>query len=136
VDDPTKDIEYLVKRGFPVAMVPQARFLKGAGCDECRQIGYQGRTGIYELLVVTEGVRPLILNRAPASKIAEQSIREGTQTLRLAGWNKTQLHKLMDLVDPSRPDGPRQLRHQPTTVEEVLRVTQSEEHLSALMEVR
>ena len=131
--DPTVALDYVLKKGFPEAWQQTATFHKGAGCDECRQMGYRGRSGIYELLVVTEGIRPIILSRSAASRIAEQAIKEGTQTLRMAGWAKTQLDQLMD-EDPTNPGGPRRLRHQPTTVEEVLRVTQSEEHLASLME--
>lgn len=106
---------YLLKIGFPRERIESARFFKGAGCDECRFLGYQGRTGIYELLVVTENMRPLIMNRAPASTIAAHAIAEGMKTLRMAGWER--------VLDPERP----------TTIEEVLRVTQVEEHLAALI---
>ena len=106
---------YLLKIGFPRERIESARFFKGAGCDACRFLGYQGRTGIYELLVVTESMRPLIMNRAPASNIAAHAIAEGMKTLRMAGWER--------VLHPERP----------TTIEEVLRVTQVEEHLAALL---
>ncbi len=107
--------QYLLKIGFPRERIESARFYKGAGCDECRFLGYQGRTGIYELLVVTESMRPLIMNRAPASTIAAHAIADGMKTLRMAGWER-----VLDL-------------ERPTTIEEVLRVTQIEEHLAALL---
>jgi type II secretory ATPase GspE/PulE/Tfp pilus assembly ATPase PilB-like protein len=53
------------KIGFPEAEIDTAKFWKGAGCEECRQFGYQGRMGIYELLFMDEAIRSLILNRAP-----------------------------------------------------------------------
>ena len=107
--------DYLTKIGFPADQVDGTTFYKGAGCDECRFLGYQGRTGIYELLVVNEGMRPLIMSRAPATTIAQRSIADGMKTLRMAGWERVQ--------HPT----------QPTTLEEVLRVTQIEQHLSALL---
>jgi type II secretory ATPase GspE/PulE/Tfp pilus assembly ATPase PilB-like protein len=64
-----------------------AKFWHGAGCEECRQLGYQGRMGIYELLILNEALRPLILNRAPASTIAQRPWT-GMRTLRTDGWNK------------------------------------------------
>jgi len=110
----TVDPSYLRRIGFPEAEIGTARFWKGAGCEQCRDLGYQGRMGIYELLVVTEAVRPLIMNRSPATTIAQRAIESGMRTLRTDGWNK--------------------VRSGVTTIEEVLRVTQTEEHLGALIE--
>jgi len=106
--------DYLVRIGFPEADIDTATFYKGRGCDQCRELGYQGRTGIYELLVLTEEIRPLVLNRTSASMIAQKAIEQGMLTLRMDGWEK--------------------VREGVTTIEEVLRVTQSEEHLAALMD--
>ncbi len=105
---------YLKRIGFPADEIDTARFWHGAGCEDCRQLGYQGRMGIYELLILNESLRPLILNRAPASTIAQKAIEFGMRTLRTDGWNK--------------------VRNGQTTIEEVLRVTQVEEHLDALMD--
>ncbi len=105
--------DYLRKIGFPEAEIPTAKFWRGAGCEQCRQLGYQGRLGIYELLLVTEALRPLIMNRAPATTIAQKAIEGGMRTLRVDGWNKT--------------------RAKLTTIEEVLRVTQTEEHMQSLV---
>jgi type II secretory ATPase GspE/PulE/Tfp pilus assembly ATPase PilB-like protein len=70
--------------------------------------------GIYELLILNEALRPLVLSRAPASTIAQKAIEFGMRTLRIDGWNK--------------------VRAAQTTIEEVLRVTQIEEHLDSLGE--
>ncbi len=104
------DRDYLRKLGYPAAELPTAKFWHGAGCDECRGSGYTGRLGIYELLVVNEELRPLILNRSAASTIAQKAVAQGMRTLRHDGWKK--------------------VREGITTVEEVLRVTQTEEHQS------
>jgi len=106
--------DYLQKIGFPEAEIGTAKFWRGAGCEECRQLGYQGRQGIYELLILNEAIRPLILNRAPSSTIAQRAIEQGMRTLRIDGWNKVKAGK--------------------TTIEEVLRVTQIEEHMDTLGE--
>jgi type II secretion system protein E len=108
--------DYLRRIGFPEEEIPTAKFWHGTGCETCRQLGYQGRMGIYELLILNEGIRPLILNRAPASTIAQKAIDFGMRTLRVDGWNK--------------------VRNGQTTIEEVLRVTQIEEHLDSLVEDR
>jgi type II secretion system protein E len=105
--------DYLRKIGYPEAEIETAKFWRGTGCEKCRELGYQGRMGIYELLILNEALRPLILNRAAASTIAQKAMELGMRTLRADGWNKT--------------------RAGLTTIEEVLRVTQTEEHLNALV---
>src|SRR5208283_2489663 len=104
--------DYLRRIGFPAEEIGAAKFWRGAGCEDCRQLGYQGRKGIYELLNVTEAIRPLVMNRAPATSIAQRAIENGMRTLRTDGWTK--------------------VRNGETTIEEVLRVTQIEEHMDAL----
>ena len=106
------DHEYLRKIGFPADDIATAKIMHGAGCEHCRQQGYQGRKGIYELLIVTEALRPLIMNRANASTIAQRAMENGMRTLRTDGWNKVKAGE--------------------TTIEEILRVTQMEEHMEAL----
>jgi type II secretion system protein E len=106
------DQEYLRKIGFPADQIGTAKFWHGVGCEECRQLGYQGRKGIYELLAVTENIRPLIMNRANATAIAQAAIDNGMRTLRTDGWNKVMAGE--------------------TTIEEILRVTQIEEHFESL----
>jgi type II secretion system protein E len=105
--------DYLKRIGFPEHEIASSKFWRGAGCEECRELGYQGRMGIYELLILDESVRPLILNRAPSSTIAQRAMDHGMRTLRTDGWNKVKAGL--------------------TTIEEVLRVTQTEEHLNALV---
>ena len=56
--------------------------------EQCRQLGYQGRQGIYELLLLNETIRPLILNRSAATTIASKAMEMGMRTLRTDGWNK------------------------------------------------
>ena len=106
------DHDLLRKVGYPEFEIPTAKFWHGVGCEACRQLGYQSRQGIYEFLRVTEALRPLIMNRAPASTIAQKAIEGGMRTLRQDGWVKVRAAR--------------------TTIEEVLRVTQTEEHYSLM----
>jgi len=108
------EASYLRKIGFPEEEIATMKFMRGAGCEACRQLGYQGRLAIYELLVLNEALRPLILSRAASSTIAQKAMEQGMRTLRVDGWNK--------------------VRNGITTIEEVLRVTQIEEHLDSLGE--
>ena len=78
------------------------------GCDACRQLGYRGRTGIYELVLFDDALRSMIPTRA-----TEQ---EMTAHARVLG--------------PSiRDDGLRKVRAGVTTIEEVLRVTSADRRL-------
>jgi general secretion pathway protein E len=57
----------------------------GAGCDACGQTGYQGRTGIFELLVADEVVQSLIHNRAPESQLFVAAEKGGLRSMREDG---------------------------------------------------
>ncbi len=80
---------------------------EGKGCEYCRFTGYLGRTGIYEVLPITESIRGLILNRASSQQLKQKAVSQGMRTLRQDGIQKI----LMGL----------------TTFTEVIRVTQQEE---------
>jgi type II secretory ATPase GspE/PulE/Tfp pilus assembly ATPase PilB-like protein len=79
------------------------------GCEACRFTGYKGRTGIYEILTISEPIRELILNRASAQQIKQKAISQGMRTLYQDGIQKV----LKGL----------------TTLSEVIRVTQVEEQI-------
>jgi type II secretion system protein E len=79
-------------------------FYHGVGCEDCGFSGYKGRLGIFEVFVVSDAVREMILARAPSSVIFQQAREEGMLTLREDGWKKI----VMGL----------------TTIEEVIRETQ------------
>ena len=55
------------------------------GCERCRQMGYKGRVGIYQVMPVTDEIRRIILNDGNAMDIEAQSIKEGVKTLRMSG---------------------------------------------------
>ncbi len=71
-----------------VGTLDGANFLRGKGCPECNMTGYRGRTAIFELLVVSENVRKLILQRATSYEIRELARTEGMKLLREDGWIK------------------------------------------------
>lgn len=61
---------------------------KGAGCEACGHSGYQGRIGIYEVLVVSQAVMKLILEHASTSEIETVATNEGMLTLKQDGYMK------------------------------------------------
>jgi type II secretion system protein E len=69
------------------------RLWKGVGCRSCRQSGYRGRSGIYELLVATEKIRDMAVQHVNATEIRKTALAEGMITLRVDGWRKVLLGK-------------------------------------------
>ena len=98
--------EYLAEIGFPVRELG-TRFSRGRGCDQCRQTGYQGRAAIYEICIITEPLRKLIMQKRDGGELKQCAIAEGMETLRQDGWRRVAQAK--------------------TTIEEVVRVTQTDE---------
>lgn len=68
----------------------------GRGCDTCRGTGYKGRTGIHELLVLTDTVRDEILKRNPAHIIRNLAVQEGMKTIQTDATSKI----LMGVTSP------------------------------------
>ena len=58
------------------------------GCDRCMQTGYWGRTGVYELLVIEEGIRRLIVERKEAGEIRKYALSKGMRSLRESALEK------------------------------------------------
>jgi general secretion pathway protein E/type IV pilus assembly protein PilB len=65
-----------------------AKLWKGTGCRACRQSGFRGRTGIHELLVNTDVIKELIVQRVNAGVIRLEALKGGMITLRQDGWRK------------------------------------------------
>jgi type II secretion system protein E len=90
--------ECKVEGELPVQDVPadfpasgdRVRLWKGAGCRACRQTGFRGRTGIFELMVTGDTIREMCVQRDSAVVIRNQAIKEGMITLRQDGWRKVQ----------------------------------------------
>jgi type II secretion system protein E len=79
---------------------------EGKGCDKCKHSGYRGRSGIYEILIINDAIRDLIMQRVPANIIKKKAQDMGMRTLRQDGWQK--------------------ILSGMTTISEVLKVTQEE----------
>jgi general secretion pathway protein E len=105
--------EYLAEIAFPVKE-HGTKFLRGKGCDHCRQTGYQGRMAIYEICVVTEPLRKMIMQKKDGGELKQCAIAEGMETLRQDGW--------------------RRVAQGTTTIEEVVRVTQTDEVMAETTE--
>jgi type II secretory ATPase GspE/PulE/Tfp pilus assembly ATPase PilB-like protein len=104
------DQGFLDRAGFPMERFGEGTIYEAVGCEECRRTGFTGRTGIYEIIVVTDHIRPLIVARASTTEIRNVALKSGMRTLRHDGWTKV----LKGI----------------TTVEEVLRVSEDNEDMS------
>jgi type IV pilus assembly protein PilB len=78
--------DQLRDNGFPSQFDLEA--YEPMGCGRCGGTGYKGRTGLYEVMAFSEEIRSLVLERAPADKIAEVAMREGMRRLREDGMEK------------------------------------------------
>jgi len=103
------DEAYLKSVNFPLERLSEGTIYEAAGCETCRKTGFLGRTGIYELIVVNDAIRPLIVQRASSTSIKQEALKHGMRTLRDDGWAK-----VLGGI---------------TTIEEVLRVTEEDEAL-------
>ncbi len=68
--------------------VDQVTFYRGVGCPHCRGVGYKGRMGIFELMVVDTEIRELILQRTPAHVIREVALKNGMISLQTDAMQK------------------------------------------------
>ncbi len=99
--------EALAELGLSRKTQPTAKFYKAIGCPGCAQSGYSGRTVIYELLVITDEVRSLILKHMDGGTIKKKAVEQGMRTLRECGVQK--------------------LLSGATTIEELVRATQADD---------
>jgi type IV pilus assembly protein PilB len=72
--------------GFPTLADVEA--YEPIGCARCAGSGYRGRTGLYEVMTVSDEIRTLAIERASADRIAEVAIAQGMRRLRDDGLDK------------------------------------------------
>ena len=61
---------------------------KPAGCNECHNTGYKGRTGLFEVMRITDDIRDLVLDRSHSKEIKKKALEQGMVTLRRSGLIK------------------------------------------------
>jgi type IV pilus assembly protein PilB len=101
---PFRPTEFALNQvGLTLEDVEDKELYYGRGCPDCNDTGYLGRTGIFELLQITDSIRDLVIQNAPTVIVREKAREEGMRTLREEG-----IYKIYDGV---------------TTIEEVARET-------------
>ncbi|MFH0918333.1 MAG: ATPase, T2SS/T4P/T4SS family [Candidatus Omnitrophota bacterium] len=94
----------------------EVKIFRGKGCLNCNATGFFGRTAIYEILIVDELTKEMILKKASSDQIKRLALSRGMRTLRQDGWRKT----IAGI----------------TTFEEVIRVTSAQEEITVGQEMR
>jgi type IV pilus assembly protein PilB len=84
------------------------KIYKGTGCSFCDNIGYKGRTSLFEVIPISETIRQMILEKTNIEEMKKQSAKENNSTLRESGIKK--------------------IKEGITTIDEVLRVTMEVEN--------
>jgi type II secretory ATPase GspE/PulE/Tfp pilus assembly ATPase PilB-like protein len=68
--------------GMNIDTGTKVKFYRGKGCEVCKQSGYKGRVGVYELMTLNDPLRELALARASSHRIKEVAIQSGMKTLK------------------------------------------------------
>jgi type II secretory ATPase GspE/PulE/Tfp pilus assembly ATPase PilB-like protein len=106
---PPQELKKLIARELGLKSTDTVRIFRGKGCQNCNFTGFFGRTAIYEIIVIDDLIKELILKKTPSGQIKKAAILRGMRTLAQDGWHKT----ISGL----------------TTPEEVMRVTVAEEDI-------
>jgi type II secretory ATPase GspE/PulE/Tfp pilus assembly ATPase PilB-like protein len=104
--EPTKEILKIIKESIQVEEPDKINLIKGTGCQNCFQTGYKDRTGIYEIMPISDVIKNAIFKMIDFNKLRKIAKKQGLRTLREDG-----MYKVIRGV---------------TTIEEVLRVTNSQ----------
>ena len=78
----------MIEQEMGKEILKTATFKKGRGCGECNNTGYRGRIGIYELLIMSDKIRELVMEEIVARQIRDLAQQEGMKLLREDGWLK------------------------------------------------
>ncbi len=93
----------LLKIGVPESDAKGFKVFKGKGCSACNNTGYKGRVALYEVMMITDEIKELILEGASSLDLKREAIKGGMRTLRMSGIVK--------------------VNEGTTTIDEILRVT-------------
>jgi len=99
------DAEKWVSMVHPFDIQPPKELFKATGCDECRNTGYHGRSGVFEMMPIDQGIRKLIKNNVPSEKVSAAAYQQGMLPLRIAiaqmlKDGKTSLDEAIRLAPP------------------------------------
>ncbi|MFC1645936.1 ATPase, T2SS/T4P/T4SS family [Candidatus Omnitrophota bacterium] len=105
--DQPQQIKAQIAKDMGLNSLDEVKLFKAKGCQKCNLTGFYGRTAIYEILLVDDAIRDLIVKNATASEIRKTASKRGMHVLRQDGWRKVMAGL--------------------TTPEEIMRATQEEQ---------
>ena len=79
--DPDVTPKMLADFGFTVEQASRAKAVRGKGCPKCKDSGYKGRMGLYEVLNITKPIKEAILRKATTPELKEIAVKEGFRTM-------------------------------------------------------
>ena len=85
VPDDDVNPKVLTDLGFSPELASRVKAIKGKGCAKCKDTGYKGRQGIYEILMISKPIKEAILRKAQTPELREIAIKEGFQTMQDMG---------------------------------------------------
>lgn len=84
----TPPMESVKQFGLAALTDADISFFRGRGCDHCKQTGYRGRMGIFEILMITDRIRGMVLQNCSAAEVKQTAIEEGMKTMQEDGLRK------------------------------------------------
>ena len=84
----TPPMESIKQFGLAAFTDADINFYRGRGCDHCKQTGYRGRMGIFEILMISDRLRGMVLQNCSAAEVKQTAIEEGMKTMQEDGLRK------------------------------------------------
>jgi len=82
------ELKAQIARDLGLKSSSEVKVFRGKGCPGCNQTGFFGRSGIYEILIVDDQIKELIVKKMPSNRIKKMAVSKGMRTLRQDGWQK------------------------------------------------
>jgi hypothetical protein len=82
------ELKEIIARELGLKTPADVKIYRGKGCPNCNNTGFLGRTAIYEILLIDEAIKDLVLKNSPASALKRVAVSHGMRTLRQDGWQK------------------------------------------------
>ncbi|WP_145387384.1 GspE/PulE family protein [Stieleria neptunia] len=79
------NVELLYQLGMKPEDVSGRKFFRGTGCDQCNNTGYKGRIALFELMILNDKIREMVMGNASTDELRDEAAKDGMTTLREAG---------------------------------------------------
>ncbi len=82
------ELKAQIAKEMKLPSIQGVKLYRGKGCNKCNSTGFWGRIAIFEILLVDEAIREMIMKQVPAADVTKAAISKGMRTLRKSGWQK------------------------------------------------